>query len=522
MSVPSPTCTVDGSATPVDVSASAQHTIALANTAGANYWSIAATSTDETNSASSINSTLSVNQTTKTATFTAPAAGSAVIFTSTVGIKGLGLDANGEVNAAFTTTFKVNVKSANNSRVIAVDETFEQDATYGWASVINPTLRASGGVTWANDLAGSSSSSQSVVSLTGSAGTTTLKSSLTPDTDGAYSLGSAAKRILGLYTEVVAILHAAGDSYATVAVSDNAVEFGAGGSSAYDTRLTRTAAHTLTLDDTAGGAATLVVGGSSATQLSIADNAISVLGTGPSGGAAAGITLTTQAVNATNGTATGVTLNLPAPTGTGTEAAITIERGGTAIAHIGPYNANFSAMWFGTATPSTTNYSFLGANDGSATYLNVPNSTGTLTFAFGGSAAGTWTSSSGLELFGTPGWGGGQGVLAIANATTAPTSNPTGGGILYVSAGALKYRGSSGTVTSVANADVDGFKATSGKGHCPSCGTDFAVDYQNEKYGSLTICMKCLADELGDRPWIVRRKPTKRAAKKPAPRKRSR
>jgi hypothetical protein len=33
--------------------------------------------------------------------------------------------------------------------------------------------------------------------------------------------------------------------------------------------------------------------------------------------------------------------------------------------------------------------------------------------------------------------------------TTAPTANMTGGGILYVEAGALKYRGSSGTVTTI-------------------------------------------------------------------------
>jgi hypothetical protein len=47
------------------------------------------------------------------------------------------------------------------------------------------------------------------------------------------------------------------------------------------------------------------------------------------------------------------------------------------------------------------------------------------------------------------GLGGGKGVIAIANATTAPTTNPTGGGILYVQGGALKYRGSSGTVTTL-------------------------------------------------------------------------
>jgi hypothetical protein len=44
------------------------------------------------------------------------------------------------------------------------------------------------------------------------------------------------------------------------------------------------------------------------------------------------------------------------------------------------------------------------------------------------------------------------GVVGIANATTVPTGNPTGGGVLYVESGALKYRGSSGTVTTIANA----------------------------------------------------------------------
>lgn len=46
-------------------------------------------------------------------------------------------------------------------------------------------------------------------------------------------------------------------------------------------------------------------------------------------------------------------------------------------------------------------------------------------------------------------FGGGSKVIGIANAT-APSSNPSGGGILYVESGALKYRGSSGTVTTIA------------------------------------------------------------------------
>ena len=43
------------------------------------------------------------------------------------------------------------------------------------------------------------------------------------------------------------------------------------------------------------------------------------------------------------------------------------------------------------------------------------------------------------------------GVIGLGNAT-APTTSPAGMGQLYVEGGALKYRGSSGTVTTIANA----------------------------------------------------------------------
>jgi hypothetical protein len=49
-------------------------------------------------------------------------------------------------------------------------------------------------------------------------------------------------------------------------------------------------------------------------------------------------------------------------------------------------------------------------------------------------------------------YGSGAGVLFIGNRTTAPTTNPTAGGILYVESGALKYRGSGGTTTTIATA----------------------------------------------------------------------
>lgn len=46
----------------------------------------------------------------------------------------------------------------------------------------------------------------------------------------------------------------------------------------------------------------------------------------------------------------------------------------------------------------------------------------------------------------------GVGVMGLTNASVVPTTNPTGGGILYAQAGALKWRGSSGTVTTIAPA----------------------------------------------------------------------
>lgn len=49
-------------------------------------------------------------------------------------------------------------------------------------------------------------------------------------------------------------------------------------------------------------------------------------------------------------------------------------------------------------------------------------------------------------------FGSGVGVVGIKNAATAPTTNPTGGGVLYVSGGALYWRGSSGTTTMIAPA----------------------------------------------------------------------
>lgn len=49
-------------------------------------------------------------------------------------------------------------------------------------------------------------------------------------------------------------------------------------------------------------------------------------------------------------------------------------------------------------------------------------------------------------------FGSGKGVLFLPNCNTVPTTNPVGGVLFYVEAGALKVRGSSGTVTTLAPA----------------------------------------------------------------------
>ena len=63
----------------------------------------------------------------------------------------------------------------------------------------------------------------------------------------------------------------------------------------------------------------------------------------------------------------------------------------------------------------------------------------------------TINSSGNLGLGGAS-FASGTLVMFIANRTAAPSGTPSGGGVLYVESGALKYKGSSGTVTTLANA----------------------------------------------------------------------
>lgn len=94
-------------------------------------------------------------------------------------------------------------------------------------------------------------------------------------------------------------------------------------------------------------------------------------------------------------------------------------------------------------------------------------------------------------------YGGGVGVLFVKNAAANPSGNPTGGFVMYADSGACKIRGSGGTITTAGPAEP----------HCPVCGSDFTTEHESPLYGYLAVCLKCLADELGERAWIRRSRP---------------
>lgn len=71
-----------------------------------------------------------------------------------------------------------------------------------------------------------------------------------------------------------------------------------------------------------------------------------------------------------------------------------------------------------------------------------------------GSGGNYWSATWTIDIFaggaaGIGSTGSGAGIISLANATTAPTTNPASGGVLYAEGGALKWRSSGGTVTTI-------------------------------------------------------------------------
>lgn len=85
---------------------------------------------------------------------------------------------------------------------------------------------------------------------------------------------------------------------------------------------------------------------------------------------------------------------------------------------------------------------------GSYIALTTVNAGGLYLFDAGADAGAGHRANLGLNMVR---FGEGAGVFALANCATPPISN-IAGGIFYVEDGALKYRGSAGTVTTIASA----------------------------------------------------------------------
>jgi hypothetical protein len=125
------------------------------------------------------------------------------------------------------------------------------------------------------------------------------------------------------------------------------------------------------------------------------------------------------------------------------------------VAHDGFSRLRFTPVLGGVGTEAVISQSTSSPRDGADLRIDVTgaggNTTVNLKFSNNGTTNMTLNSSGNLGI-GTATFGTSAAkVIGMANAT-APTTSPAGMGQLYVEAGALKFRGSSGTVTTIAPA----------------------------------------------------------------------
>jgi hypothetical protein len=106
------------------------------------------------------------------------------------------------------------------------------------------------------------------------------------------------------------------------------------------------------------------------------------------------------------------------------------------------------------------------------------------------------TENIALVTTGAPNWQTMDRGLFLGDASTVPTGNPAAGVFIYSEAGAAKCRGGGGTISTFGPSEP----------HCPVCGFDYMLEWENETFGYLAVCINCLSKELGDRKWILREK----------------
>jgi hypothetical protein len=150
-----------------------------------------------------------------------------------------------------------------------------------------------------------------------------------------------------------------------------------------------------------------------------------------------------------------VVIALPAPTNSGTTSpAVKVKEGATSYAAFGHYQPGtaYGCYWGGSATPSISNFAFLG--DGSTiAYFNAP-SGGTLNLSFAGTSANGISMTASLLTSIIPAW---QFAVGVASPTINQADNVTNA----ATAQTLKIQAANATGTTSTGGGVD---VTSGTG----------------------------------------------------------
>lgn len=485
----------------VNVTAGNTITIKLYDVSGVKTWSIQCISTDDNHVAATITSGLTVNQTTKTATFTAPADSSSLIFKSIVNG---GVDNNGVIQPSYSTTLGVYILTAGALRVGAVGETTEGSASFGWTTKINSLIRSAisstapttgdlmqwNGSAWTpvpvqsigsllptpsslvlrnafGNIIASSDAGATIANYNGSgitfSGATdcVIKESLDSSSSGkGHSLFLSGQSMSSPFTVGGDLDLNSGSGISSdgdVNISGNVINIISDGVGSTFSSSNLSLGQTNVLFDSAVTAPVFGQDDSfvnSATGHTLTIHAADMLGT-----AVIGSSLVLRAGTGDNGSGnvdiSGSMLNVTAGfsvndvDGSG----ITLSTSGGDIQIVGASGIGLVGDLF--LTTSSADYSATVTPNNLAKGPNlVLNGGGSI---LAGSTGGdvTLVPAAGVSSVGNIGLGAAYGAstgakcVFIANATVAPSTNPTGGGVLYVEAGALKYRSSNGTVTTI-------------------------------------------------------------------------
>lgn len=207
---------------------------------------------------------------------------------------------------------------------------------------------------------------------------------LNPGADNTSGMGTNVTRWASISTGPSGhfVYHNASDSAATTQIGDGAISFGPGGTTSPTVRwFYPSVSGELQLDNTSNGNATLLVGGTSGNQISVASATPTISVTGPAASGANPLNLhaAPQAPNSGSTTLAANTpgsfvVNVAAPgtnTVTGNEAGLVIQRNGVQVAQIGPdyspYGTSYVGIWLGyNIVPTNSNWTFIGSASGAA------------------------------------------------------------------------------------------------------------------------------------------------------------